>query len=178
MEWNTVKHFVNWLSANGCAVIRRKHNYELTAAEVEIAYSTEGRGGDQLAYLDELRSPRQNDGQYLSLESCRRLVDIQDSLTCWHCELPDEIAELLNFSLEQHARYLGYEFRRAQANAHISNQAVRQRIFDRDGWACKRCMATERLSIDHVVSVINGGDDSDGNLQTLCRRCNSSKGGR
>ena len=32
--------------------------------------------------------------------------------------------------------------------------------------------------IDHKVSVADGGDNSLGNLQTICVRCNESKGER
>lgn len=44
---------------------------------------------------------------------------------------------------------------------------------------CRRCGATSRLTADHIVPVAAGGawDDPE-NLQTLCLRCNSSKGAR
>lgn len=51
----------------------------------------------------------------------------------------------------------------------------RQRIFERDGFRCQKCGATEQLSIDHVVAVANGGDSSDCNLQVLCYSCNFEK---
>lgn len=51
----------------------------------------------------------------------------------------------------------------------------RQRIFERDGFRCKKCGATEQLSIDHKVAVANGGDSSDSNLQVLCYSCNFEK---
>lgn len=40
---------------------------------------------------------------------------------------------------------------------------------------CFFCGATENLSIDHVVSVKNGGDNSMENLQILCMSCNRKK---
>lgn len=52
----------------------------------------------------------------------------------------------------------------------------RSRIFDRDGHACLRCSCSESLTIDHIVPLSKGGDNSDENLQTLCHRCNSAKG--
>ena len=59
----------------------------------------------------------------------------------------------------------------------ISRQQA-QRIFDRDKNVCVTCGSTSDLSIDHIISRSKGGDSSDGNLKTLCRRCNSAKGSR
>ena len=44
--------------------------------------------------------------------------------------------------------------------------------------ACAVCGATSDLTVDHVVPKATGGNDDRDNLRTLCRRCNSSKGGR
>jgi hypothetical protein len=66
-----------------------------------------------------------------------------------------------------------------QVNRHpydVSAQ-TRDSIFERDGRKCLKCGSTETLSIDHVVALSLGGDNSTENLQTLCMRCNSSKGG-
>ncbi len=53
---------------------------------------------------------------------------------------------------------------------------VREIIFNRDGNACLRCNSTVGLSIDHINPLAKGGDNSKDNLQTLCSKCNSSKG--
>ncbi len=53
---------------------------------------------------------------------------------------------------------------------------IRKFIFKRDGNSCNHCGSTEDLTIDHIKPVALGGDDSLGNLQTLCRSCNSKKG--
>ncbi len=54
----------------------------------------------------------------------------------------------------------------------------RQRIMDRDGHQCLECGVTNDLSIDHIRPVSKGGTSEDTNLQTLCSKCNSSKGNR
>jgi len=41
---------------------------------------------------------------------------------------------------------------------------------------CFECGSKEDLSIDHVIPLVRGGNHSIGNLMTLCRKCNSSKG--
>lgn len=51
----------------------------------------------------------------------------------------------------------------------------RHTIFDRDGYACVTCGATERLSIDHIIPIAKDGSDDPDNLQTLCVPCNSRK---
>lgn len=58
------------------------------------------------------------------------------------------------------------------------SKAVRQRIYERDGFACIYCTSTTQLSIDHVLPRSRGGTNNEDNLATACRRCNSSKGSR
>lgn len=56
--------------------------------------------------------------------------------------------------------------------------ALRARVYDRDGRACVECGAREDLSLDHVWPHALGGEDTFDNLRTLCRPCNSRKGAR
>jgi hypothetical protein len=55
---------------------------------------------------------------------------------------------------------------------------VREAVFARDDHACVFCGTSEDLTIDHVHPRLLGGGDAEGNLQTLCRSHNSSKGAR
>ena len=41
---------------------------------------------------------------------------------------------------------------------------------------CARCGSLDKLSLDHVIPLARGGRHSIGNLQSLCKPCNSSKG--
>ena len=43
---------------------------------------------------------------------------------------------------------------------------------------CQACNSIENLEIEHILPVSRGGDNSLGNLTTLCRFCNASKGNR
>ena len=54
---------------------------------------------------------------------------------------------------------------------------IREQIIRRDG-CCQMCGSDERLSVDHIVPRVLGGNDNPNNLQVLCSSCNSSKGGR
>lgn len=55
---------------------------------------------------------------------------------------------------------------------------LRDLVFARDNHACLWCGATENLCLDHIYPWSKGGPDTEDNLQTLCRSCNSSKGAR
>jgi hypothetical protein len=56
--------------------------------------------------------------------------------------------------------------------------AQRRRIYDRDGNACLNCGTTDDLTLDHIHPWSLYGPDTDENLRTLCRSCNSSKGAK
>lgn len=43
---------------------------------------------------------------------------------------------------------------------------------------CAVCSGLEDVQADHVIPLARGGTHSEGNLQPLCRRCNSSKGAK
>jgi hypothetical protein len=58
------------------------------------------------------------------------------------------------------------------------SESLRRLIYERDGWACLHCGAAEDLSLDHIWPWSKGGSDTEDNLQTLCRSCNSKKGAR
>jgi len=43
---------------------------------------------------------------------------------------------------------------------------------------CYSCGTNQNLSIDHIIPLSKGGNHSIGNLMTLCRSCNASKGNK
>ena len=52
---------------------------------------------------------------------------------------------------------------------------LRQAVFERDGYTCLHCGATDNLRADHIFPERKGGKAVMSNLQTLCNRCNSKK---
>lgn len=64
----------------------------------------------------------------------------------------------------------------------LMTSKLRQHIKERDNFTCKRCGVSVEdephllLEIDHIVPVSKGGLTTEDNLQTLCWRCNRSKG--
>ena len=57
-------------------------------------------------------------------------------------------------------------------------EALRWQVFERDNFTCRKCPSRTWLRADHIVAESKGGEATLGNLQTLCRSCNSSKGAR
>lgn len=61
-------------------------------------------------------------------------------------------------------------------------KATRLRILNRDGWQCQHCGKpledNADATVDHVQARSKGGTDTDDNLVSLCRVCNSKKGDR
>lgn len=57
--------------------------------------------------------------------------------------------------------------------------ATRKRILVRDNWQCSKCQRICALPgeahVDHKTRKALGGDDSDENLQVLCRQCHGEK---
>jgi 5-methylcytosine-specific restriction endonuclease McrA len=74
---------------------------------------------------------------------------------------------------ERHARHC--QRKRHNVRKRI-RPATRAAVFARDGHRCRRCGSQDDLSIDHIVSLVDGGTNRFRNLQTLCRACNVEKG--
>ncbi|TES74090.1 HNH endonuclease [Pseudomonas syringae group genomosp. 3] len=55
---------------------------------------------------------------------------------------------------------------------------LRTLVMERDMYRCVRCGSYRELCADHIFPEVLGGEASLDNLQTLCRPCNTSKGGR
>jgi 5-methylcytosine-specific restriction protein A len=60
---------------------------------------------------------------------------------------------------------------------------VRLRVFDRDKGVCKcgctrKIRAGDKWETDHVVAIINGGQNRETNLQTLLKSCHDTKSKR
>jgi 5-methylcytosine-specific restriction endonuclease McrA len=51
-------------------------------------------------------------------------------------------------------------------------------VFERDAYRCVVCGTWLDLTVDHIIPRARGGTNEFGNLQTLCRSCNSRKGTR
>lgn len=98
------------------------------------------------------------------------------------CEVVMDIENLNKF-----VTYLSekVKFKKSAAGQRaLMTSKLRQRIKERDGFACRKCgVSIEKeptllLEIDHIIPVSKGGLTTEDNLQTLCWRCNRSKGAK
>lgn len=64
-------------------------------------------------------------------------------------------------------------YRKATISRRLSKE-----VMERDAYRCVTCGTHVDLSCDHIIPESKGGPTSLGNLQTMCRPCNSRKGNR
>lgn len=55
------------------------------------------------------------------------------------------------------------------------SRTLATRVFERDAYRCLICSGYSDLCCDHIVPESKGGEATLDNLQTLCRKCNTSK---
>lgn len=53
-----------------------------------------------------------------------------------------------------------------------------KRVLERDGWRCQRCGSLENLQVHHKIRRSQQGNDSLGNLETLCAYCHMHEHGQ
>lgn len=65
------------------------------------------------------------------------------------------------------------ESRKQERN--VMSYKLRWEILKRDDFKCVICGTNDRLEIDHIIAVSQGGKTTTSNLQTLCFPCNRGK---
>lgn len=98
-------------------------------------------------------------GNFLNLDDIKNYGDV-----CFNC-----CSDLWARYEKAHSGECNHNVKREP----ISDRAKRY-ILSRDK-KCLICGSTSDLTIDHIVPISNGGDNSITNLQCLCRKCNSIK---
>lgn len=99
-----------------------------------------------------------------------------------------EAAELLvNRGLEEYADGCAHyfltltgedkDFRPVYVKGPIPRK-LREAVFERDGYSCKKCGSQRLLQADHIFPESKGGETTMENLQTLCQKCNLKKGSK
>ena len=94
------------------------------------------------------------------------------------------------FNLDNLNRFVIYlselvKFKKSAAGQRaLMTSKLRNTILQRDNFTCKKCGASQNnepnllLEVDHIIPISKGGITSVDNLQTLCWRCNRSKGNK
>ncbi len=71
-----------------------------------------------------------------------------------------------------------------KAQRTLMTEKLRNQIKERDNYTCQMCSASTKeqslllLEIDHIIPVSKGGLSTPDNLQTLCWKCNRTKGNK
>ena len=99
-----------------------------------------------------------------------------------HCDVVmniDNLNKFVQFLSEK------IKFKKSAAGQRaLMTSKLRQHIKERDGFTCRQCGASVKdepnllLEIDHIIPISKGGLTTEDNLQTLCWRCNRSKGAK
>ena len=113
-------------------------------------------------------------------EICDKISDSLSILRRYKIIDPDDLAEQrtkLKIIRGNYQRYLESvsQIPRRNASVFISKTSTREEVFNLYGHKCLCCGATENITIDHVISVKNGGVNEIKNMQPLCKSCNSRK---
>jgi len=126
----------------------------------------------------------ENNNGILDETQCEHYLNVLDndkSPNYWNTHAfytAQEIWEMQRFIYRQQEwiqRENEYKTRRRKACAYTGNKERRIRIFERDGEVCVHCGSTKNLTLDHIISVRNSGQNTLENLQVLCKSCNSKK---
>ena len=65
---------------------------------------------------------------------------------------------------------------RKMASAFIRKKPIRMAVIEDYNGQCVACGATDKLELDHIKSIEEGGEPTDiNNLWVLCKSCNSRK---
>lgn len=98
----------------------------------------------------------------------------------YYIKLKDDsfIDSVYRKAIDFQKKLLTYEHRRYLASQYIRKSDIRKAVMESDNYKCNWCGSTDNLTIDHIKPVVKGGEDCLSNLQTLCKSCNSSKGGK
>jgi 5-methylcytosine-specific restriction endonuclease McrA len=99
---------------------------------------------------------------------------------CDHCQ---EMIRLFGWmppveDILRRSQELAREWRASRYSKRPIPEALRWEVFERDDFRCRMCGARRWLRADHIIPESKGGEMTLDNLQTLCRSCNSKKGGR
>ena len=96
----------------------------------------------------------------------------------------------IKLNIDMLERFISYladliEFKKSISGQRaLMTSALREKIKQRDNYTCKLCNLSPReeknllLEIDHIIPLSKGGITSEENLQTLCWKCNRSKGSK
>ena len=117
---------------------------------------------------------RENQGQHRCACGCGRLIRIYPTYR-W-AGIPKFVrACFLRLRIaENHPNWLDNRADAPRSGRYFLPR-IRREILERDGFRCRQCGSSERLTVDHVIPVAEGGEGTVANGQVLCRGCHAAK---
>jgi hypothetical protein len=143
----------------------------LRRAVVKSAYSQDDEKTISLGKVQETLRALENIG------AIRKEGEPNREGTLYRVLIPEEIEACRKFRSERMASETGLFLDNSDTDPSNIRQ-TRIRVFERDGYLCRSCqkqLTRFTATLDHVIPVAEGGDNSLDNLVTICLDCNSRK---
>jgi hypothetical protein len=143
----------------------------LRRAVVKSAYSQDDEKTISLGKVQETLRALENIG------AIRKEGEPNREGTLYRVLIPEEIEACRKFRSERMASEPGLFIDTSDID-HYNNRQNRIKAFERDGYLCHYCqkqLTRFTATLDHVIPVAEGGDNSLENLVTTCLDCNSRK---
>jgi len=134
------------------------------------------RGAEETA----LQQVRETLAALESIGAIRKDGDPNRDGTLYRIFIPDEIEACRKFRAERAAAEPRPEALESEAD-YYNVRENRIKVYERDEYKCRYCrkqLTRFTATIDHVKPIVEGGDNSFGNLVTACLDCNSRKNKR
>lgn len=137
--------------------------------DVRVRYSKSYRENNSEKVAESSRVYRERNRKKLNAASIRwnrdNIVRRRETQLEWHTSNPDKYSE---YSNRRRARKL-------ENGVYDVRQKFLRRLYTSP---CILCGAMDGVTADHIIPIARGGTHSEGNLQPLCKSCNSSKGAK
>lgn len=180
------EEFLDLLLEDG--FVARPGHYSLSRQQLQLAYRVwlHCDGENVLPYLDKIyHSSWRCDNNYV-LDSEENVTLLEDflkgdsyfPLSFFSFETLSKVEKYVREVKKNNAHYNSYEERRRRANLDLKRPSFRKKVFAEKGEICQKCGTDKDVSIDHIISVYDGGETTIENSQVLCRQCNRKKGAR
>ena len=100
--------------------------------------------------------------------------------TLYRVLIPDEIEACRKYRADRNESQLPVEVAKDEID-HYNVRENRLKVYERDAYKCRYCgkqLTRFTATLDHVLSVVEGGGNGFDNLVTACLDCNSTKNRR
>lgn len=100
----------------------------------------------------------------------------------WWCKAKNECRNMRSFKAKvEHINRMEREFPLLPYVRHIRKETpskIKKEVLARDNYQCRYCKSIDEPTIDHVIPLCRGGENTVDNMQTLCKKCNEEKAGK